>query len=311
MDDIKVSVIVPVYNVEKYIEKCIRSILAQTYYKFELILVNDGSMDRSLEICRKFKNDCRVRIISQTNKGLSVSRNMGIHVARGKYLLFVDGDDFIAPNMIEELYQAVVLEEADIAQCAFIQISTDSELKKERYRGCITKKVIHGDEWFAEYERNSLLFTVVWNKLYKKSLFDKIRYPKGKVNEDEYVLFPLLCSIQKMVILNQGLYYYVQRSSSLSANAKIEQLLENYVDYSDKRLALLWKKSKVLFGNYLHMHFLGLQYYDNLVKKNHLNYKLVRKIKKKSFRLIWLLFKFSPIEFKKKVDILKWNLKMF
>lgn len=308
--DAEVSIIVPVYNVEEYIGKCIESILNQTYRNFELILINDGTKDHSLEICKKYKKDCRVRIISQPNQGLSAARNRGIHVARGKYLLFVDSDDYIAPRMLEELYNAIIIEDADIAQCGFIKVMENLELKEERYKGCITKKVIYGDDWFKEYERNYLIFTVAWNKLYRKHLFDKIRYPKGKLNEDEYVVFPLFCTARKIVVLNQGLYYYVQRESGLSANARISQLIENYFDYSYTRLGILWNRNKDLFGRYLNMHYDTLMYYEKLVKINHLDHKLVLGIKSQSLRFMGAFFRYSNANMKKKLEILLWNIKL-
>ena len=248
--DIEVSIVVPIYNVELYIEKCIESILNQTFQKFELILINDGSCDRSLEICKTYKNDFRVRIISQPNKGLSEARNTGIRVARGKYLLFIDGDDYIDTRMLDELYREMVLEEADIVQCGFVWVMENGELKEERYKGCVSKKVMCGDRWYNEYERNTLLFTCAWNKLYKKTLFNRIRYPKGKITEDEYVLFPLFCEARKVVILNRSLYYYVQRKSGLSSTAKMKQRVENYLEYSAKRLKLLKVKNKDLYEKY-------------------------------------------------------------
>lgn len=308
--DVEISIIVPVYNVELYIEKCIKSILNQTYQKFELLLINDGTKDNSLEICRRYRYDNRVRIISQPNKGLSGARNTGIRVARGKYLLFVDSDDYIAPEMLADLYNEMIIEDADIVQCSFTWVMGNNKLKKAWYRGCALKKIIYDDEWFEEYENNFLLFTVAWNKLYKKSLFDKIKYPIGKTNEDEYVLFPLLCATQKIVILNRALYYYVQRDSSLSSVARIDTLIENYLDYSGQRLKILWNRKRELFGKYLYMHYQGLMYYDNVIREKHLDYKWSIVMKKQSIQYLGDLFKYSDVNLRDKINILKWNLKL-
>lgn len=309
--DIEVSVIVPIYNVELYIEKCIKSILNQTFRQFELILINDGSCDNSLEICKKYKNDFRVRIITQPNKGLSEARNTGIRVARGKYLFFIDGDDYVNARLLDELYREIVLEKADIVQCGFIWVMENGELKEERYKGCVSKKVIYQDSWYNEYERNNLLFTCAWNKLYKKTLFNNIRYPKGKITEDEYVLFPLFCKVRKVVIVNQPFYYYVQRKSGLSGTAKMEQRVENYLDYSSKRLKLLKKKNKEFYEKYLYMHFQGLKYYEGLITESQLDYKLVQIMKRKSIRYILEVFRDPKIDFRNKIDILKWNIKFY
>lgn len=308
--NVEVSIIVPVYNVEKYIEKCIKSILSQTYQEFELILVNDGTKDHSLEICRNYKSDCRVRIISQPNKGLSAARNTGIHVARGKYLLFVDGDDYIDPEMLEELYNQMILEDADIVQCGFIWVMENKELKVEKFKGCISKRVVCGDEWFEVYKRNGLLFACPWNKLYKKTLFDKIKYPNGKLNEDEYVLFPLFCTAQKVVILNQELYYYVKRKSGIMGTMQFEQIIENYLIYALKRLAILWQRNKALFGRYLYMYYRDLIYYEILIKENQLNHKLIYEMKKQALRFIGVFFRYSDVDLKTKMAILKWNIKL-
>lgn len=306
---VEVSVIVPVYNIEEYIEKCIKSILKQTFCDFELLLINDGSKDHSLDICKKYKKDYRVRIISQSNKGLSVARNTGIRAAKGKYLLFVDGDDYIAPEMLEKLYSEIILENADIVQCGFIWVTKNERMKEEKYKGGIVKKVLCNDEWFGTFERNGLLFTCAWNKLYKKQLFDKIKYPKGKVTEDEYVLFPLFCAARKVVIVNQGLYYYVQRDNGLSGTTHLKQLIENYLDYAPRRIKLLWSNNKDLFGRYLYRYYQDLMYYEQLVKENQPDHKLILDMKKQAIRFMGVFLRYSDVDFSKKVNIIKWNMK--
>ena len=118
----EISIIVPIYNIENYVDKCIKSILSQSFVNFELLLINDGSQDQSLTICRKYLYDKRVRIISQQNKGLSAARNKGILKAKGKYLYFIDGDDYVSNGLLEILHDKMVSNDADIVQCGFVWV---------------------------------------------------------------------------------------------------------------------------------------------------------------------------------------------
>lgn len=208
-----VSVIVPIYNVEKYLSRCIASLLEQTYKNLEIILINDGSTDNSGFICKQYlEQDDRIVYIEQLNKGLSGARNTGIDVAKGEYLLFLDSDDFIDLNFIEVLYENLILHDADFSVGGILFESETGKCLKVEKDDC----VLVGDE-IASYMTCSgnVLLTVAWGRLYKKYLFENVRYPEGKLNEDEYLALGLCCSANRVVISSKASSHYIQRRSSI------------------------------------------------------------------------------------------------
>lgn len=210
-----ISVIVPVYNVEKYLDKCIRSIKNQTYKNLEIILVDDGSKDTSGLICKKYADeDPRIQVIHQDNKGLSAARNTGIHHASGRLIIFIDSDDYIHTRMIEILYNNLIEEEADISICDFNKLS-ESEDCIEIEESC-GYECTSGIEFCHElYSGKQVQAVVAWNKLYRIELFENDRYPEGKLHEDEFLTYKLLYNAQKVVYTEAKLYYYIQRKSSI------------------------------------------------------------------------------------------------
>ena len=183
----EVSIIVPVYQVENYLHKCVDSILAQTFTDFELILVDDGSKDRSGQICDEYAEmDERVTVIHKENGGLSDARNHGMDRAAGNYVMLVDSDDYIAPTMVECLYQSILKENADIAACNFLYFFEDD--RNQNFSTKIPSEVLPGAEIFynRKNDRSYGFWTVVWNKLYKSKVFGKLRFRVGKYHEDEF-----------------------------------------------------------------------------------------------------------------------------
>ena len=174
----EISIVVPVYNVEKYLQECIDSIMAQSFTNFELILVDDGSGDRSGEICDIYsQKDARVKVIHKSNGGLSSARNAGIHIAKGEYIGFVDSDDCIEKEMFAELYKAVRKYQSDIAVCSFAQIDENGR-RGEHFSDFDTEMILSRmqaqEKYFQGYAQ-SMIYTVAWNKLYRRSLFEKSR----------------------------------------------------------------------------------------------------------------------------------------
>ena len=175
-----VSVIIPIYNVEKYLKKCIESVINQTFSDLEIILVNDGSTDNCKEICEDYKSkDNRIKFIHKSNGGLSSARNAGIQVATGDYYTFIDSDDYIMSDMIEQLVYMAQLTDADISLCC----KTNQE---NGFEEGINKKI----EIFTKEEAlkciltEKKILTSAWGKLYKRKLFNEVRYPDGKIYED-------------------------------------------------------------------------------------------------------------------------------
>ena len=182
----KISVVVPIYNVEKYLEKCIKSILNQTYNNLEIILVNDGSTDNCLNICKKFeKIDKRIFVINKENGGLSEARNYGIDKATGKYITFVDSDDYIDEDYLEFLYKNLIINNCDISICNPRIVYEDGGKSRTLYKYCFPQNIVLEGEKALEMMLYQKKFdNSAWGKLYKINLFDEIRYPVGKLYED-------------------------------------------------------------------------------------------------------------------------------
>jgi len=209
----RISIIIPVFNTEKYLSKCIASVIDQTYTNLEIILVNDGSVDRSLDICKAYAmNDSRVVVVNKLNGGVSAARNMGLDIASGAYIGFIDSDDFIDTGMYEELLLAIRENDADIAECGYY--TTDF---KNKINGQYPlKKSI--DIGSYQCSRNYLAginttnFNV--NKLYKKSIFNDIRYTAFAYSEDYALNVKAFYKCKKKVTINGCYYYYLQNDES-------------------------------------------------------------------------------------------------
>lgn len=224
-----ISIIVPVYNVEKYLPKCIHSILKQTFTDYELILVNDGSTDQSGDICNQFAElDNRIIVIHKKNEGLSSARNAGIDIARGMFLSFVDSDDYIQEDMHEFLYSILIREDADLAMCSLYNCYYGKKIKKNPtyYNVVNTKDAIR-----ILFESEFISVNSV-GKLYKKSLFNKVRFPMGKQAEDAFVIVEILIQCQKIAISSEQKYYYWHRNNSITTkkfNKKDFDVIKAYI----------------------------------------------------------------------------------
>ncbi len=217
-EDDFISVIVPVYNVSSCLERCVLSIVGQTFNKLEIILVDDGSTDDSGAICDKLAAiDQRVIVIHQDNIGLSGARNTGIDAARGKYLFFCDSDDFLDSNALEKLLLRMKEDHADVVACGFAKIHDD-------YLAGNGKEEVFTDSCFGRWSgresviqmmRCNNICTVAWNKLYKSFLFDGIRFPVGEKNEDEATTYKVLYRAGIVSYLPEPFYKYYQREASI------------------------------------------------------------------------------------------------
>lgn len=227
----RISVIVPIYNVEKYLSDCLESILGQTYENLEIILVDDGSRDRSGEIAKQFADrDDRIILIHQENKGLSAARNRGLKRATGEWIVFADSDDFLHKKMIELLHKTAVSEHASLAWCRYVNTNEDGSLYEDFPEDDIAPENsepvrMNPQEACRQFYRLGKMTEcmVAWNKLYHKSLFEgdkenpPIRYPVGKIFEDGFTTYKLMYKAEKSVFLPLPLYYYRVRSDSIMA----------------------------------------------------------------------------------------------
>ncbi|WP_321826999.1 glycosyltransferase [Maribacter dokdonensis] len=228
-----VSIIVPIYNVESYLPKCLNSIISQSYTKLEIILVNDGSTDGCLTICNNYKEkDARIIVIDKENGGLSDARNKGIDFANGEYLSFVDSDDYIHPKMIETMAQMTISEEADIVICGHYKVY-DSE----------TTEAIRGDGSIYVYKKEEALKKILedvdinsfaWDKIYKKELFLNLRYPVGRIFEDTAFTYKVFEKAKKIVQLNNPFYYYLMRENSLSNTRNYKRNYHNFLAFYER-----------------------------------------------------------------------------
>lgn len=241
-----ISVIVPIYKVEKYLDKCINSIINQTYKNLEIILVDDGSPDKCPQICDEYaKKDGRIKVIHKPNGGLSDARNAGMKIASGGYISFIDSDDWIELNMLESLYENINKTNSDIASCGVKMVWDDGrpdQILTNLNGYCILNN--------TEDALNSLISTehliqTVWNKLYKKQIIQDIFFPVGKINEDEYWTWRAIAASSKVVCIDTPLYNYRQRSGSIMQGGEkfnpllvIEASCEKY-DYIEKNFPKL------------------------------------------------------------------------
>ena len=196
-----VSIIIPVYNVEKYIERMLATIVKQTYKSLEIILVDDGSTDSCGKICDEWaKKDNRIVVIHKKNGGLSSARNVGINIARGEYLFFCDSDDYISKNCVEYLYNTICNNQADIVVGNYIETSLDNQ-GFNIYK--VDEHVLSGKQAIKEiYGKNNVQMVTAWGKIYKASLFDNIRYPVGLLHEDEGTTYKLYYKCKKVIVSN-------------------------------------------------------------------------------------------------------------
>ncbi len=212
------SIIVPIYNVEAYLPRCIDSILAQTYTDFELILVDDGSPDNCPSICDEYaEKDSRIIVIHKENGGLSSARNAGLDIAQGDYIGFVDSDDFIHPQMYERLMESLTDNNADISICNFERVNEAGNPISDLYP-LLTSSVSSGINILRDFKKSGYLniqYIVVVNKVFSRDLWNNIRFPIGRIHEDEFVAHHLLGASKCVSSINEQFYYYRQTSGSI------------------------------------------------------------------------------------------------
>ncbi len=221
-----ISIIVPVYNVEKQLILCIDSLINQTYKNIEIILIDDGSTDKSKNICDEYgKKDKRIKIIHKRNGGLSDARNKGIDIAKGEYILFVDSDDYVSNDIVELLYNNMIENECEISTCSFIPFyeGTKPDTSANNNKEISVFNTSQALEALL-YQKNCT--TSAWAKLYKTSLFKDIRYPLGKIHEDLPITYILFSKSKKIVISQEKKYYYLLRKNSITGSDFNEKKIE-------------------------------------------------------------------------------------
>ncbi len=238
--------IVPVYNIREYVGRCLESILAQTYSRLEILAIDDGSTDGSGKICDDFaKRDMRVRVIHQKNHGLAAARNKGLDNAKGEFIAFVDGDDYVRPFYIEKMYRKIWDTRMGIAICGYEEISEDG----------VARKFVPREEELAEGEAAVRLFLeqenmeiVAWNKLYGRRLFELsgMRYPDGEKYEDTLFTYMPLSLAERVSYVSEALYIYSRRGGSIMGHGKILERLKARERAADEAIYYCANEQKLL-----------------------------------------------------------------
>lgn len=253
--DSLISVIVPIYNVEKYLDRCVDSIINQTYKNLEIILVDDGSPDNCPKMCDDYaKIDNRIKVVHKENGGLSDARNAGMKVATGEYVSFIDSDDYISLDFYETLLETIVDNDSDIVECGVVKFyeynnfdEYSDDLKVTNYDTLYALDGLINENPFKQH---------VWNKLYKSNIALDIPYAVGKLNEDEFWTYQIFGKAKKVTRINKTMYYYFQRGSSIMGNGYNIRRLDalegkmNRQAYIEKNFPTLATKAKVdLYGS--------------------------------------------------------------
>ena len=243
MDEVLLSVVVPVYNVEHYLKKCVDSICHQTYRNLEIILVDDGSTDCSGSLCDEFAtSDSRIRVIHKSNGGLSDARNAGMELASGEWWMFVDSDDYIAPDTAETLLLAAVENHCEIAVCNMMRIYEDG--KQEPFYCPVTEPTI----WAGEQRFETLRQPSVCNKLFRADLFKELRFPKRKFYEDTFVYHVLAHRANRIALTGLSGYYYLSRRESILGQSQFTDRYFDYVEAIHERAMFLFNHGVSRYG---------------------------------------------------------------
>lgn len=266
--DALISIIIPVYNVEKYLGYCIDSVLKQTYHNIQVILVDDGSTDTCSNICDAYKlKDNRVEVIHKKNGGLSDARNTGLKSIKGDYICFVDSDDRISPVMIEKLYKALIDNNSDISICGIEDIFIDVPKEESLFDGYFQRITVLSGELATEYIlEDKKILAYVCNKMFRSELFKGIEFPIGKRFEDMYITHELTHLAKNVVVIPDKLYIYYHHSQSISST----NTLQNYNDICGaylKRLDFTIKFCPSMYKEVLKQTTIGCINFYNLILK--------------------------------------------
>ena len=254
-----ISIIIPVYQVEKYLDKCIVSVVNQTYTNLEIILVDDGSLDNCPAICDAWKErDSRITVIHQQNGGLSVARNEGLKIATGEFIGFVDSDDWIEPNMYETLLMALLETEADIAVGGIKGFTEDLKTKAYTQPKTTERKLYSAEEALKRLLLLKRFFSSgVWNKLYRRLVISDIEFPEGRLHEDVLWSAQVIGNAKNVVCINQICYHYLHRLDSISHDARQKvQRVYDELEMNEQRLV------------YIHSHYPSLEKFAILRLQN-------------------------------------------
>lgn len=248
MKNKKVSIIVPVYKVEKYLEECLESLENQTYTNFEIILCDDESPDKCPKICDEYaQKDTRFKVLHKKNGGAASARNAGLEIATGEYIGFVDSDDLVNVQYIEKLVNNLEESEADISVCGYFNLNKVSAEKI-----AIEKTGIYSEVEFLNRFLWDWKCGLLWNKLFKAEVLKNVRFAEGHVIDDEFFTYKAVMNSKKVVVADEPLIYYRLRSSGVMTQGKIERQLSDRMEYLTERFELVTKRYPELYLDYLY-----------------------------------------------------------
>lgn len=296
-----ISIIVPVFNVQKYLPNCIQSIIEQTYKDIEIILVNDGSTDSSLSICDKYaEKDNRIHVYSQQNGGLSSARNTGLEYSSGEYIMFVDSDDFLHVKAVEIMYEYLEKYNTDMVACKFKAVyEHDSPECRKDDISVASVQELNRNQAFLHLND---IQVVAWNKIYKREIFHSLRFPVGRLHEDEFMFHQIVFKCDKIVYIDCELYFYLLRGNSITTTKNMKRFYDAY-DALEERFNFTIQKQwiEVIDAAYDRVYeYLIDQYFKNINDKKIVKYiknksRLLAKYKKTySLQFQYKLFIFSP-----------------
>lgn len=300
MNDL-ISIVLPIYKVENYIKKCIESVINQTYKNLEIILVDDGSPDNCGKICDEYaQKDDRIKVIHKKKGGLSDARNVGIKSAMGKYIAFIDPDDFVDYNYIKILYKNILETDSDISICSFREIFENEKIEFGKINNTNVKSFNKIETFNNLYVDKYALSTVVaWNKLYNMEIWKDITYPKGKIHEDEFVIHKLIQKSVKVVYTDAVLYYYVQHKNSITGNGYNERTFDKFEAFEQRAEFFLKNGYLDLYQKCLY----SLCLYNRMVYIN-TNNKMLKKKLKNQFKYISKKYIDGKFDTKRKLKVL-------
>lgn len=229
-----ISIIIPVYNVEKYLARCLESVINQSYTNLEILLINDGSTDSSLQICEKYaEKDSRIKIFSHKNQGLAYTRGWGIQQAKGNYISQIDSDDIIDLNFISILHSKLISTQSDFVQCNYTLVDENLNILGNDIQPKPHEKSYTGHEYLEMLYDDDIRpgNIIMWNKLYKKKLWENIKIAYGNLHDDDYVLPYIMDKANKVTVIPISLYSYVIRKGSITNLPDLAYIIKKQFDY--------------------------------------------------------------------------------
>lgn len=221
-----ITVVLPIYNVAKWLDTCIQSIVEQTYRNLQIILVDDGSTDESPTICERWAaKDSRINVVHQRNAGLSAARNTGLRLRKGEYICFVDSDDYVEHDYVKRMLDTAHAEQADMVVCNVRKEDENGDTPAEEADPSFETKTLTSRQYMIYAIQSSWKHIVAWNKLYRSEIWNNLTYPVGKIHEDEFVFAQLVVRCHRVACIDDVLYHYVQRDGSImNKNCSIRNL---------------------------------------------------------------------------------------